>query len=89
MDGLFDFIRLLSSIEPNETESLNLTSTDLQGPLVINVENNIDYLYILCCIFCFVVIVYHFLRSNIFEMLKENIQIMWNEAQIAHHEHVD
>lgn len=97
MNGLFDFIKSLTSFEPNITrqaveldglkgdELLNVTNFDLQGPLVIKSDNNTNFLLIFCWIFCLIVFFYYFLTSTLFARFKEYIRALWNEA----HEHVD
>ncbi|OTF79610.1 thioredoxin domain-containing protein 15-like protein [Euroglyphus maynei] len=115
MDGLVEFIRSLTSLEPlkpnitndddenDEEDNLNttlssdhkifwnITDDDRNGPLVIHVENQQNYLLIFCWKFCLIVLFYHFFRSNLYTKIKDHVHAMWNEwAQtVQHHEHVD
>lgn len=120
MDGLVEFIRSLTSLEPikpnvtdhheveeinNDEENVNngnktfsydrifwnITDNDRNGPLVIHLENQQNYLLIFCWKFCLIVLFYHFFRSNLFAMIKDHVRGMWNEwAQtVQHHEHAD
>nr|XP_027202486.1 thioredoxin domain-containing protein 15-like [Dermatophagoides pteronyssinus] len=69
----------------------NITENDLNGPLVISMENQQNYLLIFCWKFCLIVLFYHFFRSNLFTKIKDHVRSMWNEwAQtVQHHEHTD
>jgi len=86
IDSFVKYINQITTFEP--VGDVNLTESDLVGPLSSQVTYSFNYVFALSWLFCIVVSLYYFVRSDLFRRMKEHMYNMWNEAQFQH-EHID
>ena len=86
IESFVNYITTVTNLEP--TSPVNITETDLIGPLSSQVSYTFNYVLFGSWTFCIIMSLYYFVTSDLFRRIKEHIYNMWNEAQFQH-EHID